>query len=290
MNYEHGKVGGKELLEKMYSRGVLNSGKKLTYAFAINMNEYEGWKEIGHGGGDAGFRTYATRFPEQQLGIVVFSNLGSFNSYGMAMQVADVLLPPKETKSQATTMADAAVLKKFPGRYVSSRGGIINLVLDNGKLFNRPVGQATGGTEWEIETAGDKLQIKNGPVLRVTYNSQDSVSRMLLENPNNTNEFFRQAEPVLKKEELSQYAGQFYNDETDAGYTVIVKDDKLFVRHRKFADAALTPLAGDQFRCDNWWMNNLKFIRDKKGIVTGFEVNAGRILHLQYNKIKSAAF
>jgi hypothetical protein len=36
-------------------------------------------------------------------------------------------------------------------------------------------------------------------------------------------------------------------------------------------------------------MSNLKFIRDKKGVITGFEVNAGRVLHLFYNKIKPAS-
>ena len=86
---------------------------------------------------------------------------------------------------------------------------------------------------------------------------------------------------------MAQYAGTYYNDETEATYTVVVKDDKLMIRHRKFADAMLTPLATDQFRCDNWWMNNLKFLRDKKGIVTGFDVNAGRILHLHYGKTRS---
>ena len=291
MNYEHAKVGGKELLEKMHSQGVLNSGKKLTYAFAINIGEYNGWKEIGHGGGDAGYRTYATRFPEQQLGIVVFSNLGSFNSYGMTMQVADLLLPKKEAKPpDATVTGNSEMIKKLPGRYVSPRGALINLVWDNGKLFSRPPGQSSGGNEWELEVKdSNKLQLKNGPVIHVTYNSsQDSVATMILENPNNSTELFREREPVIKKENMAQFTGTYYNDETEAAYTIVVKDDKLMIRHRKFADAVLTPLAPDQFRCDNWWMNNLKFLRDKKGAVIGFEVNAGRILHLHYSKIKSS--
>ena len=94
-NYETGQVGGKALIERMYETGVLNDGKKLKYAFAISIDDYKGWKYIGHGGGDAGFRTYACRFPEQELGIVVFSNLGTVNPTQLSFQVADAFLPQR---------------------------------------------------------------------------------------------------------------------------------------------------------------------------------------------------
>ena len=291
MNYEHGKVGGKDLVEKMYSQGVLNNGKKLTYAFAINIGEYNGWKEIGHGGGDAGFRTYATRFPEQQIGIVVFSNLSSFNSYGMAMQVADLLLPHKETKSdKAPVFADSNFLKKSVGRYVSPRGGILNLSWNDGKLLNRQAGQTTGGTEWKLAVKENKYQLNEGPILQFEKSSStDSVARIVFENPNGFTEYFRQPVIVLKKEEMASYAGTYYNDETEAAYMIVMKDGDLILQHRKFAEVKLSPIAPDQFSCPNWWMNNLKFLRDKKGVITGFEVNAGRVLHLLYSKIKSTS-
>ena len=291
MNYEHGKVGGKDLVEKMYSQGVLNNGKKLTYAFAINIGEYNGWKEIGHGGGDAGFRTYATRFPEQQIGIVVFSNLSSFNSYGMVVQVADLLLPHKETKSdKAPVFADSNFLKKSVGRYVSPRGGILNLFWNDGKLLNRQAGQTTGGAEWKLAVKENKYQLNEGPILQFEKSSStDSVARIVFENPNGFTEYFRQPVFVLKKEEMASYAGTYYNDETEAAYMIVMKDGGLILQHRKFAEVKLSPIAPDQFNCPNWWMNNLKFLRDKKGVITGFEVNAGRVLHLLYSKIKSTS-
>jgi len=291
MNYEHGKVGGKDLVEKMYSQGILNNGKKLTYAFAINIGEYNGWREIGHGGGDAGFRTYATRFPEQQIGIIVFSNLASFNSYGMAMQVADLLLPLKETKPvTAPVLADSNLLRNCVGRFVSPRGGILNLSWNNGKLLNRQAGQTIGGTEWKLAVKENKYQLNDGPILQLEKSSStDSVTRIVFENPNGFTEFFRQPAIVLKKEEMAAYAGTYYNDETEAAYMIVAKDGELVLQHRKFAEVKLSLIAPDQFNCPNWWMNNLKFLRDKKGVITGFEVNAGRVLHLFFSKIKSAS-
>ena len=292
MNYEHGKVGGKDLLEKMYSPAILNNGKKLTYAFAINMGEYNGWKEIGHGGGDAGFRTYATRFPEQQIGIIVFSNVSSFNSYGTAMQLAELLLPAKEKKSDnAVILADTVLLKKLAGRFVSPRGGMFNLIWNNGKLINRPVGQTTGGTEWKLVVKeNNKYQLNDVPILQFeTLTSNDSIGKIILENPNAFTELFRQPAIVVKKEEMATYTGTYYNEETEAAYTIVVKDGDLILQHRKFTDVKLTPVAPDQFSCPNWWMNNIKFLRDKKGIITRFEVNAGRVLHLLYAKTKQVS-
>ena len=290
MNYEHGKVGGKELIEKMYSTGILNSGKKLTYAFAIGIDDYKGWKRIGHGGSDAGYRTYACRFPEQQLGIIVFSNFSNGNPNGMAMQIADLLLPQKEIKSDnPSAFADSNFLKKCTGRYVSARGAVLNLSWSNSKLMSRPTGQTTGATEWKFSiTENNKYQLASGAIIQVeTSPLNDSVAKIIIENPNGSAEFFRQPLIVLKKEEMTMYAGAYYNEETEAAYTVTIKDNELILQHRKFADVKLTPVAPDQFSCDNWWMSNLKFLRDKKGVVTGFEVNSSRVLHLLYSKMKS---
>ena len=292
MNYEHGKVGGKELVEKMYSFGILNNGKKLTYAFALNIDDYKGWKRIGHGGSDAGYRTYACRFPEQQLGIIVFSNFSNGNPNGAAMQIADLLLPQKEINSGNTlAFADSSFLKKWAGRYVSDRGAVINLYWDNNKLMSRPTGQTTGGTEWKPSIKeNNKYQLASGTIIQVeTSPLKDSVAKIIAENPNGVTELFRQPLIQLKKEEMVRYAGTYYNWETEAAYTVTEKNGELILQHRKFTDTKLTPVGPDQFSCDNWWMSNLKFLRDKKGIVTGFEVNAGRVLHLLYSKMKSTS-
>ncbi len=292
MNYEHGKVGGKGLLEKMHSPGILNSGKKLTYAFAISIDDYKGWKRIGHGGADAGYRTYACRFPEQQLGIIVFSNFSNANPNGLAMQTADLLLPLKEIKSDnLSAFADSNFLKKCAGRFVSPRGAVLNLSWNNGKLMSRPTGQTTGGTEWKFSVKeNNKYQLASGAIIQVQTSSiNDSVVTIIIENPNGSNEFFRQPAIELNKEEMTGYTGTFYNEETEAAYNVTVKNGELILQHRKFADVKLTPVAPDQFSCDNWWMTNLKFLRDKKGTVTGFEVNSSRVLHLLYSKMKSAS-
>jgi hypothetical protein len=157
--------------------------------------------------------------------------------------------------------------------------------------MSRPAGQTTGGTEWKLSVnENNKYQLPSGTIIQFeTSPLKDSVTKIIAENPNGFTELFRQPLIELKREEMILYAGTYYNGETEAAYTVIVKDGALILQHRKFTDAKLTLVAPDQFSCDNWWMNNLKFIRDKKGVITGFEVNAGRVLHLLYSKMKSTS-
>ena len=244
---------------------------------------------IGHGGSDAGYRTYACRFPEQQLGIIVFSNFSNANPNGAAMQIADLLLPQKEIKSNnLPPFTDSTILKKWVGRYITDRGAIFSLAWDNNKLVNRQAGQTTGGTEWKISVKeNNKYQLASGTIIEIqTSPANDSAIKIITETPNGFTEFLKQRLIPLKVEEMAAYAGTYYNEETEAAYTVIVKNGELILQHRKFADTRLNLIGKDQFSCDNWWMSNINFQRDKKGTVTGFEVNAGRVLHLLYSKMK----
>lgn len=91
-NFETGEVGGAALIEQMRERGVLANGDTLNYAFAIVRGEHRGRTTWSHGGADAGFRSFVLHIPEARLGVVVLSNLASFNPGRLAHQVADVFL------------------------------------------------------------------------------------------------------------------------------------------------------------------------------------------------------
>lgn len=92
LNLDRGTVGGPDVLRQVHERGVLNDGDTLAYAFGLGVDEYRGLRRVGHSGGDAGFRTYVARFPDQDFAVVVLSNLGSFNPAARAMEIADAYL------------------------------------------------------------------------------------------------------------------------------------------------------------------------------------------------------
>src|SRR5688572_27627274 len=125
INFDEKKIGGPDVIKQMQQEGTLNSGKKISYAFALSIGPYRGLNTIGHGGGDAGFRSFAFWFPEQRFGVVVLSNLGSFNPQQLAARIADIYLAdklaaeaPKPASVERTAVkVDAAILESYVGRY-----------------------------------------------------------------------------------------------------------------------------------------------------------------------------
>ena len=93
-NFETKKVGG-EALELMHQRGVLNNGKKISYAFGVGVGTHRGLPTVSHGGSWAGFRTHLVRFPKQRFSVVVLQNIAGANAGGSAMQIADIYLGDK---------------------------------------------------------------------------------------------------------------------------------------------------------------------------------------------------
>lgn len=290
-NYETGQVGGKYLVEKMYQEGVLNDGRKLNYAFAVAIDDVRGWKRIGHGGGDAGFRTYACRYPEKDLGIVVFSNLGSVNPTELNNAVAAVLIPESnnkpETPKASSTYADSSLLKKFEGTYYSDKGQTMKFSWKQGKLITS-IPAPSPGDEWKlVPDANNRFIAENKNqviVLSDKVKARDSIQEFRMESRNDAQYFKRQ--PAVAQTIGSEFAGRYYGEETEAFYTVTIRDGKLSMEHRKFNTVPLRYIGPDQFTLPYWWMSHIRFIRDSKGRIVAFEVNAGRIQRLRYDKVK----
>ncbi len=53
----------------------------------------------------------------------------------------------------------------------------------------------------------------------------------------------------------------------------------------KYDDTKLTLSSPDDLISDYWWMNHLKILKDKNKVITGFEVNSGRVMHVKFIKI-----
>ena len=55
-NFDHHAVGGTAVIERMRTRGVLNSGDKIAYAYGLSIGEYRGQRRTSHSGSWTGFR------------------------------------------------------------------------------------------------------------------------------------------------------------------------------------------------------------------------------------------
>ena len=148
-NYETGEVGGEGMVRTMREQGVLTNGDTLAYAHGLNVGEYRGLPNFGHGGSWAGYRTNFVRFPEQDLSIVVFCNVSDCDPAGRALRVAEVfageLMEAPAEPAEAARIADAppaapdeARLREYSGRYRSPELDMTyEIAVDGGGLVAR---------------------------------------------------------------------------------------------------------------------------------------------------------
>ena len=121
---------GKDLMDMLQTTDVLNSGKKIDYAWGLVVTEYRGLRVVEHGGAWVGFRAALVRFPDQKFSVIILSNLDSFDPSGLAFKVADICLagqfkgpekPRLKRPAPKFPAADpsAAELAAYSGTYVS---------------------------------------------------------------------------------------------------------------------------------------------------------------------------
>lgn len=113
VNFENMKVGNPRVMAMMKQRFVLNNGDTISYAFGQETEKYKGLNAYSHGGGDAGYRTYFLRFPDQHFSVSVFSNLASFNPGTISYALADLYLGkqmvPEKSKEETPAPAQPSV-------------------------------------------------------------------------------------------------------------------------------------------------------------------------------------
>ncbi|NIN91955.1 serine hydrolase, partial [bacterium] len=238
-NFYHHKVGGKELINLMHTKGKLNSGEELDYAFALGIGEYKGLKTVSHGGALGGYRSVLVRFPEQNFSVICLSNLSSFNPSRIAYQVADIYLADQFAEEKAKPEAKPAEKTKFiklprkklqekVGAYVDPKTGAYRrlglrgnmLVLDrSGQRFTLA---AVSETEFEVLKAPVEMVIK--------FEKQKKGKPMLMHvyregEKSETYESFKQVKPTPEK--LKEYEGDYYSDELQVTFRLALKEGKL---------------------------------------------------------------
>lgn len=294
VNFYNPKVGTAEDIKLLTQKGKLNSGKESDYALGIVVNEFNGWKQYSHNGADAGYRTFATSFPDLKMGFIIFSNVGDFDIGRKGYELTSLFV--KDTAKKATKpVASAidtskAVLKdvvrtaKFSGNYISEDGAQFSFKLKNQKLYWERYGQ----TDLLLNAGRDTFMVANAPDVKFLFSTISPGDTLI-------NQWWPDGKRSLLKyvssanyteKQLQTYTGTYYCPELDCKYGITLKGRDLILTNSKYEDTKLRLIGQDHLRSDFWWMGHLKILRDNKNQIKGFEVNDGRVMHLRFNKIE----
>jgi CubicO group peptidase (beta-lactamase class C family) len=293
MNFYDPKVGDLKDIARLTQNGKLNNGKDINYALGIVSDKYRGWRQYSHGGSDAGYRTYITVFPDLKMGFIVFSNLGDFNTGGLTYQMVNLFindttkqsLQGKQEKRDTTAalLKDISSVKKYLGNYISDEGIDLGIEIKHSKLYYK----AGDENNPLVQESDNLFSMLYAPEVKFNFNIVGKDTTIEVNVPNETihlKKYTKIQSPDDKT--LQKYTGKYYCPELDCSYSIILKDQSLFLTNAKYNDAKLKLAGAEHLLNDNWWINHIVVTRNASNQITGFEVNSGRIMHLRFNKIE----
>ena len=281
LNYRDAKVGGRDAIDKLTTRGILTSGDTTGYALGLGVGKWRGQTRYSHSGGETSHRSYFAYFPEIDCGVFISSNHPSFsrevwNDIADAFfgELLDAEEAPAAQKTAPTTGPTAAQLEAITGKYQFVGASlVIEYTVENGRLY----GQATNQPRFALDATSDSTFSFVGVPASVTfhYEADGSVKRGMHHQGGNSP--IKRLEPVeMTDEEKRAYTGRYFMEELETVYTVTLRDGKLMMEHVRYDPFELTHRSGDEFTGGIWFMTDVKFYRDPNGEISGFTASNGR--------------
>ncbi len=290
-NFEDPRVGDADLLSRMTSRAVLSSGKEIDYGMGLAIGSYRGLPTYGHGGADAGFRSYFLRFPKQDFSVALLSNLASMDTRALAYKVADLYLNDQMAPRSAVNPTARKkfelpfkLIGEYKGDYLLSDGRLLQLLSNDGKLFAKSMGQPAREVFAEDE---NRLYLKDAPVdFTVHRGDRGQVSHLEVVLSGRDSERAPRVLRVTPSPELfDEYEGLYESRELETFYRLVSDGNQLRAVHQRHPDIQLSPGVSDQFFGNTWFFGQLKFDRNLNGQIAGFRLSGGRIRNLRFHRI-----
>jgi CubicO group peptidase (beta-lactamase class C family) len=284
--FQHGLESHDPVILRMIETDTLNNGKRINYAYGLDVEEDNGFRNIQHTGGWASFRTIITNYPDQHLAVIVLGNDGDFNPSLKARAVAALFIKGlaspggaagDDVGSRPTISLDSAVLKRYLGTYLLGPHWYATFTLENGQMMVQANGEPKFPAFMKSDTvAWVPAYNASATFLNVTERAQ-AIRYKGHVSP-------RVALVDVGHLVLNDYAGEFYSTEFEATYRVSVVSGKLMVHHMRLGDFSLEPdlVNKDTFSGD---AGTMQFVRDAQGVVTGFTLSGGRIRNIKFKKL-----
>jgi CubicO group peptidase (beta-lactamase class C family) len=295
-NYDEATVGGRDIIDIMTTATKLTDGSPATsgptqaYAVGLSVGTVRGLRTVSHGGSWAGYRGHFIRFPDQRFAVATFCNLTTSGPDSLARKVAGIYLGDRMQPDSATawTVAlssapraelTAAALRPFVGVWRNvERGEVRRTRLVGDTLF------AIGGGERTriVPLEGGRFRSGSGTELRFEGDAA-APSRMLVRTTGETVTFARADTIALAPAKLAEYAGDYRSEEVDATHSWKVEKGQLVVYASDRRLGVLEPTYKDGFVRGG---NVIDVERDSRGRITGFIVEAGRVRHLRFTRVR----
>jgi len=287
ISFDNPVVGGKATQALTRTRGVLNDGTTIPYAFGITHGDYQGVPTLSHSGSWASVGTFLLYFPQQRLGVIVLANDGTIDPSRAAYAIADIFLgkkkpdaladthPPVSSQKQETfSNVSAVLLDEYVGLYRLAPGWYVQITRDGQGLKTQatawwgpekafPMTPRSANEFW-VEAYRASIVFQRGAEGHVTHFNYRDMRAAKVSDPG-----------PPSPSQLRQLAGEYESEELHTTYVVEATDSMLVLWHPHHGRVPLTRVARSDFAGSPWFLNSIDFQRDSAGVISGFMVNAG---------------
>lgn len=277
-------VGDEAMLREMRTSATITNGDSTGYGLGIATEVFREARLVGHGGADAGYRTYLGRFPEHGLAIVVLCNAANASPGALTRGVAEAYVGSKLAASAPPPKPALTVpneqLAKYAGVYVNPATGFPTFITarPEGLIVGRRQGPALvalSERRFEIRTQPVELEFApNGDVVQ-TITVWPQRAPITLKR-------YDLAKPA--RAELAAYEGTYYSEELGATWTISATDSTLVLKPRWGLERVYGPAYGEAFTGD---LGLISFTRGRNRKVDGMLMSTGRVRNVRFTKAGS---
>jgi len=295
-NYDAATVGGRDILTTMTTATKLNDGSPATsgpgqaYAVGTIVGTVRGIRVVQHGGSWGGFRAQMLRFPDQRFAVATLCNLTSSGPDSLAQKVAAIYIGDQMQPDTAAAWTEA--LGKEP-RVEASAETLRGLAgvwrnIERGEVRRTRVKGDTLISEGFMPTpyvplGGRRFRTDRGGRSEIRFELEPAPGRMIVRTTTETVTFIRADTAAVDSTRLGEYAGDYRSDEAEVTQTWKVEKGKLvaYAAYRQLG--VLEPTYKDGFTRSGAVID---MVRDKKGRITGFVLQAGRVRNLRFTRVR----
>lgn len=195
-----------------------------TYGFGLELEDILGRTAVHHSGGTYGFHSQTYRFPEEKLTVFVMSNNGNISSNSIAKQIAQILLPKSNKKTnyneqfyQKNNLDNVTIL----GKYIyPSEDKIVEIIEKEGKLFWKE-------RNFTIEMVSEDKNVfsfTNNPKLKIVY-YEDKMTEYYTSGK--TIDYKRIKESPNSLNDLEALVGTYDNKELDISFELKLTEEEV---------------------------------------------------------------
>lgn len=269
-NLDSAQVGGRELLDLMHKTEKLSDGYPTNYAGGLQVESWQGLREVNHSGSTGGYRTWSMRFPEKQMSVAVLCNSNFANPEDLARKVAKLWLPEPVSANlpNKPAAAPSGDLAHLAGTYRNSRSHEKEVVQwrDNQLwLHGTPL---TPISEGRFQHGGSRITFTTPTRFSSTGAHGITYEKIPLWTP--------------KVEDVLLVAGEYSSEEVNNKLRIEADGLKLKLYISKNQVEIYEPTFPDTFEFAG---QTLRIVRDPEGTVIGIRLSTSQLWDLLFSKL-----